>query len=425
MPTLHVVDPKLRGNGGHYLSQHTALLHLCRKQGYAMVSYCHRDFDPAAMPQGVAVTPLFGLADIPRLSGHYTLDLANTNQEAHDGLSRLDPALFEPDDLVFLTSVTADTVVAYGHWLKTVGPAIPCPIGIYCIISSELEDTLGRHVRRHGMVVDDQSFQSLDNVVVPNEVKRSLYRSLFSSLSDDVRKRAVVFYEEPFPTRTFLDLGGEDLRFVHLHSMYSGGEPETAPRSGAAGAHISFLGSGGIGNREKGGHMVPDIVAALSSRRRDLRFSLQFGHHADAVLEAELRQVAAHLEEHDRVRLYYGSLDCATFCSVLEGADVVVQPYGKGYRHFMSGLFDDCLFLGKVAVIPRYSKMARWMEHHSLDAPLFDEQEPAAIVAAVEDALDRFEFYQEQFLEARRITRAAWARNNPVTALNKMRAKQS
>lgn len=425
MPTLHVIDPLLKGDGGHYLSQHNALWHLCQRYGLSMASYGSTSLNPEVMPPGVTVSPLFGRTSIPDMPGHFCAELGTTNLQCYADLRDLTAAAFGPDDILFLTSVSAQTAIAYGQWLRREAAALPCPVGLYCVVSSELDDTLGRAIRREGMRIDDSSFQSLDGVIVPNDVKRSIYRYLFDAIPPERRGEYVIFHEEPFPTRTFLDLAGNDLRFVHLHSMYSGGEPEVSNHATPACRHIVFLGSGGVASHEKGGHLVPAIIPPLLERRGDVRFSAQFSDHADKAINDELCQAAQRLEGFDRVSLFTRGLDCATYCQIIESADLVVLPYGPRYRHFMSGVFDDCLFLGTVAIIPRDSKMARWMDFHNLDAPTFDEATTPAIITAIEAALDQFGYYQGQFHQARRITRAAWHRNNPLHCLLQTRTPSS
>lgn len=427
MRTLHVIDPALRGGGGHYLSQHTALWHLCRQHGYAMHSYCHSAFDAAAMPAGIAVTALFGDTRPADTIGHYATDAAQANLQCHDGLAGLTADRFAADDLILLTTVTVRTAMGFGRWLQDVAGRLTCPVGIYCTLSAELEDTVGRSLRRDRIAIGDDSFGLLDEIVVPNEFKRSVYRYLFSSIPRDRHGSYAVFYEEPFPSRGFLDAFDADrIRFHSLRSMYQGGDaaaaPPPAPVPAGGRKTVAFVGSGGVAAGEKGWHRIVSIVERVLAQRDDVRFAIHAGGNPGDAVEEALQALKRQDAGGDRIAVSFGALDSAAYCALLEAADLVCLPYGARYKHIMSGVFDDCTFLGKVAVVPANSKMARWMHFHNLATPGFAEADPQGIAAALIEALERFPVYDKAFRQAREIARTAFRLNNPVAVLSGLTA---
>lgn len=381
-----------------------------------MASYCHVDFDVALMPAGVKVVSTFGRAELPVLNGHYCTVLGASNMQCYQSLQAIDSSQFKDDDIVFLTSMTAERVVAYGQWLRELVGKTKCRFGLYAHISSEVDDTLARDIRRSGLPLSDDSFAALDEVVVPNEVKRSMYRYLFASIPDDQLERFRVFYEEPFPNRNFIDLAQKPgLRFIYLHSLYPGGECDDRAPSNQV--NIACLGSGGLGGDgvSKGQHLLAEIVGSVSERHPGITFTLQLGNRfATGNMTDIQRQQRTLLAQCRNLSIHEGLLSCEAYCSLLVHSDLMLLPYGPRYRHIMSGIFDDALYLGKVCIIPQQSKMALWMDRHNLDFPMFSEWDASSIIAAIDDALTRLPFYQQQAQAAQKIRRESWARNNPI-----------
>ncbi len=381
-----------------------------------MVSYCHVDFDAALMPAGVKVVTIFGSVELPVLNGHYCTVLGASNMQCYQSLQTIDSSQFKDDDIVFLTSMTAERVVAYGQWLRELVDKTKCRFGLYAHISSEVDDTLARDIRRSGLPLSDDSFAALDEAVVPNEVKRSMYRYLFEAIPDDQLGRFRIFYEEPFPNRNFIDLAQKPgLRFIYLHSLYPGEDSDD--RAPPEVVNIACLGSGGLGGDgvSKGQHLLAAIVGGVSERHPNITFTLQLGNRFAAGNMTEIqRQQRRLLAQCSNLAIHEGLLSCEEYCSLLAHSDLMLLPYGPRYRHIMSGIFDDALYLGKVCIIPQQSKMALWMDRHNLDFPMFSEWDESSIITAIDDALARLPFYQQQAQAAQKIRRESWARNNPI-----------
>lgn len=418
MPTLHVIDPLLKDARGHYLTQHLSLWSLCQQAGYQMVSYVHTSFDRNLLPTDIDVEKVFGHSCAAHLNGHYLAVLGNENERCYQDLLNLDVSGFESDDIVFITSVTAERCLAYGQWIQRYLSSTNAKVGLYCIVSSEVDDTLGRQLRRSGLKLSDGSFEELDQSITLNDLKRSLYRYLFSCISDENLSKVRIFYEEPFPNRGFLELAGDKaLRFIHLHSMYPVNR-EKPIKSSQEKINITCLGSGGVGGMSKGGHLIVDVLAELE-KNINAQYSIQLGqYHNELTPDHWLVQAHERLSFKQNVEVYKGFLEAQHYYEILEASDIVLLPYGPRYKHWMSGIFDECLFLGKVCVIPQGSKMAYWMEHHNLSFPCFGEWTAPSIANAVEDAVTNFSYYQTQFNEAKTICHRAWQRNNPIAAFN-------
>lgn len=430
MTTLHVFDPLLKHQGGHFLGQQLALWQLCQRAGYNMVSYCHQDFDQSLLPKGITVIQLFEPSADPYLINHYATVLSASNQHCFNDLRKLDHTRFGDNDILFLTSATASHVLAYGQWLSLFAGQFNGKVCLYNTVSAELDDTVGRDLKRNGVILSDQSFEHLDDIVINNELKRSMYRFLFNSIPGGKADNYTVFYEEPFPNRTYLELcSHSQVQFTYLHSMYPGSARHTAGSTPAESDRadtqakklsptITYLGSGGVGENHKGQHLLEAIIDAVSANNPTAQFQLQLGSAASPDANDKLTMLGEQLSQRfSHTDITYGMTSCADYCQRLEAADIVILPYGPRYRHIMSGIFDDCLWLGIPCVIPARSKMAMWLERHNIQFPGFRDWNAEAIAAAVTDAITHYAFYRQQFARAQTLCHDRWQLNNPFAAI--------
>lgn len=413
MPTLHVIDPLLKHQGGHFLGQHLALWQLCRRAGFDMISYCDHQFDESLAPQGVKIVKSFGCLQHAVVAGHYCVGLGVANQRCLEELLDIDISSFGDNDVVFLTSATAERVVAYGQWLRTFIGSFKGKVGIYTTVSAELDDTIARQLRRNQLTISEETFSILDDVVVGNDLKLSMYRYLFDSIPPERSSDFKIFYEEPFPNRRFLDLCQDPkVDFVYLHSMYPG-MVDDRRGSSRKGLMVAYLGSGGVGDDNKGHHLLEGIISRINQRYSDVDFAIHLGNAERWCVTDALADVEEALSRHDNVSILTGFLDCDDYCGLIETADIVILPYGPRYWHVMSGIFDDCLFLGTPCVIPVRSKMALWLERHNIDFSGFSRWNVEEVVRALGNVLENYTHYSKEFGEAQRICRARWLRCNP------------
>lgn len=418
MTTLHVLDPLLKHQGGHFLGQQLALWQLCQRAGYAMVSYCHKDFDESLLPSDITVVKLFSQDTQQHPIDHYTTVLGASNQLCFNDLTAVNHNELGSNDILFLTSATASHVLAYGQWLSLFAAQFSGKVCLYNTVSAELDDTVGRDLKRNGAALSDSSFEHLDGIVINNEVKRSMYRYLFSSIPEHKAHDYTVFYEEPFPNRAYLELCQNDqVQFVYLHSMYPGIGAKM-PKRRSDSLTITYLGSGGVGENHKGQHLLESIIDSVTSSTSDIKFNLQLGSAASPDANDKLTTLGEVLDKRfSNTQVMYGMVSCEEYCQLLEAADIILLPYGPRYRHIMSGIFDDCLWSGIPCIIPARSKMAMWLERHNIQFPSFDRWNTETITSAVIDAIDRHEFYLQQFSQAQTLCRNRWQRKNPFAAI--------
>jgi len=415
MPTLHVIDPLLKHAGGHYLGQHQALWQLCQSAGFHMIIYCHNEFTESQAPDGVKVHKVFSDYSGSNPIDHCCVTLGISNQSCFEDLKNIDVSSFKLEDVLFLTSATAERVVAYGHWLRSFIEDFGGRLGIYTTVSSEIDDTMGRSIRRDGIEISEESFSKLDDVVITNELKCSMYRYLFDSLPTLASENVKVFYEEPFPNPKYLELcRNPNIEFTYLHSMYPGTDEGRMERTQET-LTITYLGSGGVGDDNKGHHLLGDIIDTINGARSNIDFNIHLGKASKGGVDDDLVLIKKKIEQHTNVSVFMGLLDCNQYSELLEKSDIVIMPYGPRYGHIMSGVFDDCLFLGIPCVIPKQSKMALWLDRHNVNFSSFNDWDAASISSAIDQVIDRYDYFYEQFQHAQKICRIRWETRNPFT----------
>jgi len=416
MRKLHVFDPLLKNQGGHYIGQHLALWQLCQRANFAMTSYCDKQFDETMAPEGVHISKVFNSTNNDEIPEHYAMQIAATNQSCLDALLKIDVTDFGDNDVLFLTSATAEHIIGYGHWLGKIFTSFTGKVAIYNTLSAEIDDTMGRQLRRNGLTISDESFLSLDNMVVSNDFKISMYRFLFSSIPAERGKDVNIFYEDPFPNRKFKDIcQNPDVDFTYLHSMYPGVVNNN--RHTSKDLEVVYLGSGGVGDNHKGHHLLENIIIKTKQNYSDVKFTLQLGNSLNSNANETMLNLKQEVEKNSNVMTLMGALNCTDYCNLIEKAAVVLLPYGPRYQHIMSGIFDDCLFLGIPCVIPRNSKMALWLDRHNIKFPGFEHWNAEDVTKALDDALSNIDYYNEQFKLAQNICQQRWKNHNPFTAM--------
>ncbi|MBT7444570.1 MAG: hypothetical protein HN790_11480 [Methylococcales bacterium] len=164
--------------------------------------------------------------------------------------------------------------------------------------------------------------------------------------------------------------------------------------------------------------MIPAIAEHLSTHT-PVKFNVHLGNARSVDgISLEQKSYIDLLEKNHSTSILSGLLPCDQYCELIEASDIILLPYGPRYRHFMSGIFDDSLFLGKICILPDNSKMALWMNRHNVDCPTFKTWDTTSIINAIDNTLEHYTHYQSQFLLAKEIRTKSWIRNNPIDSFN-------
>jgi hypothetical protein len=140
---------------------------------------------------------------------------------------------------------------------------------------------------------------------------------------------------------------------------------------------------------EKGGGLIPRILAQASRDRPGLKAAVQVRTDEDAAaLRALLTPIADRLELH----LHPGTLEPAAYAALLSSADVILCPYAPArYVLRVSGVFIDALAYGKPVVVPDGSWMTEQLAAGHGAGISFAEFTVPSISRAVVTALDQRE----------------------------------
>jgi glycosyltransferase involved in cell wall biosynthesis len=158
---------------------------------------------------------------------------------------------------------------------------------------------------------------------------------------------------------------------------------DAARRPAPAPVRVAFIGES---RREKGFHLLPDLVAAVR-READVRFTIQL-MAGEAGADASVTKAMARLRVGaDGVDLVHGALDQDGFHGVLAASHVLLLPYASdAYARRSSGLLVEGLAAGLAIVTPAAdSWITRTIARNDAGAFTYDDPEdlPGAVLRAV------------------------------------------
>jgi hypothetical protein len=167
-------------------------------------------------------------------------------------------------------------------------------------------------------------------------------------------------------------------------------------RAGARPITVAIPGHQRVG---KGYELLPEIARRLLSSRADIRLLIQLvepqGPHA---LLEEMRDLAVRC---DRLTIEERPAGRTLWAELMERSDLVLCPYPPApYAASISSVAAEALANGIPLVAPAGTTMERWLKELRGPGTAFHRFEPAAIVAATEQALDGFEGYATRAYEA-------------------------
>jgi glycosyltransferase involved in cell wall biosynthesis len=152
--------------------------------------------------------------------------------------------------------------------------------------------------------------------------------------------------------------------------------------------------------RDKGYHLVPELVRLLLTERPDVRFLI---HNADpdaaathdpaglAATQRELRGIAA---ADDRVTLCEVPAGKELWSALIDGSDLALCPYSpQFYRAGFSGVAAEAIANGIPIVGPAGTGIENLIQEFGGAGTVFEHQESRAIVAATLKLLNDFDRY--------------------------------
>lgn len=158
-----------------------------------------------------------------------------------------------------------------------------------------------------------------------------------------------------------------------------------------AGGSTPTIGFFGVGKREKGFQLLPEIVSELrrTLEPSDARLIIQINHGGyDALVEQadqDLRELAG-----PGLELRLGAMSERDYLDAFESADIQLLPYDPVlYRGRGSGIFSEAIGYGKIVVAPKSSGVGEEIANGRGAGILFERHTPRDIARALEEAVRR------------------------------------
>jgi len=368
------LDPGLHDAVGHHANYCRYIAGELRSRGVDTLVYGH-SLLPPPLQEALGAAAHFRVYTYnnndddpfcPWLTGFDTL----TRQTLED-LAKLPEV--EPTDLVFATSVRPVQVSALVDWRRGLAPHRRPTIVVETV-------NTGLEVRRTatGFAVD-----------VPDpriDPRAAHFRNLARRLP---REEGARFHFATFgavPTQLFQMLLQYPVRT--LPSPFRAVGP-VRNRAGARPVVVAILGHQRPG---KGYDLLPAVIRELLRSRPDIRLLVQNVASSDAAsTQRVVREVAA---ESDRVLIDEAPAGKKRWPQLLEASDLVLCPYRpESYVAGFSAVLNEVLANGIPAVVPAGTTLETLLQECGGSGTAFERFDPASIVAATSQVLDRFEHF--------------------------------
>ena len=213
------------------------------------------------------------------------------------------------------------------------------------------------------------------------------YAELFDALAAYPPRRRFLITETREMRDELAELAGGRLaleiapHFKPEQALDALGEARRAPAPGRPPC-VGFVGSA---RRDRGSHLVADIVESVAARAEaGLRFRVHVQNPAWELLDRARLTALPDLELCDR------NLAPDAYYAFLAEIDIAVFPYEPGVRTALqgSGVFFEALALGQVPVVPSGSHLAEEARRLGGGFTTFDAWRPDAVADAVLEAVE-------------------------------------
>lgn len=407
---VHLCDPQLQGEGGHYLNHDTQLVRELQRRNVPVAIYSRRGCTVTCA--GVTPDPVF-THDIFQEAASDAQVWAIENFQAINqaflvDLCRIPVERFGNDDLVYFPNLLQNQLYAVALWLAR--------------LPAERRPAVAVMLRFLNHAMD--YVQARANKELIAHFYRYAARAVYAAqprtvLCADTRELAMAYQkilslpvlELPNPMDVSDQLTDTPTRVTSTRPtvVYQG--------------HTSAL---------RGLHFLPEIIERCSALPSRPRFVVQLQNRETATgalapFVARLDQLAA--QNPDMLRLVEGPLSASDYFALLHEADVILLPYTSTfYGYGSSGVFTEAASLGKVVVVSPDTVPARQGREYGLGVVTAAQWTPPAMAEAVASALRNLPALQKKAaaaaprFRAEQCARALWDKllaQVPATAVSR------
>jgi glycosyltransferase involved in cell wall biosynthesis len=382
---LLVFEFGFRSQTGHHFNNSLSMLRAAPGQGVE-ITYLAGDTFPGDPAFGSALVPFFS-ADLYRGLNLYPTSAEfdswlDVNGALAADLKRLPATMLAEADMILVPAVTQFHMWALCKWIRDVAiPQTSARIFINLMFSP--------------------TWTAWDAVC---ESGQQMYADAIRLVSDQLGQRVFLGSEFEASAREFQAFIDADVHILPHPGLWDDHAP-VARRSGGA-VRVGYF---GYAKREKGFHLVPEIIeAALGQSDADLRFVVHVNHggYDGEIIDAEQRLKRL---KGPGVRLIEGPMTSEQYQAEVEDVDIMLLPYDPAlYRGRGSGVFSEAVALGKPMVAPDEAGVGEEMRRGRAAGIAFGRYNADAIGRAVAEAAANIDTLSETAFQLS----AAWREKN-------------
>lgn len=334
MRNLHILDPQLVDQGGHYLNYCSLAVREARRRGIPVSIHARRGCQVTC--EGIQPEPVFShdiFKEIGRDPQVWALENFHAvNQAFAADLGRIDTTRMSADDLLFFPTLNQNQLYGVALWLARIpAPRRPAVAVLLRYLTHEMDYVKGR--ANHGMLAH-------------------LFRYAAQALLG--AQARTVFCAD---TREMCEAFQGVLGCPVLEVPVAMDPPAKIAETAAPGARPNVVYPGHM-SQLKGFHLMPEIIRSCLAHSPRPQFTVQIQIRAQRGFEPLVQWFER--QPASEVRMVEGALTPEAYYRLIHEADIVLLPYAPSfYGRCSSGVFAEAAALGKVIVVPDGTVAAR------------------------------------------------------------------
>jgi glycosyltransferase involved in cell wall biosynthesis len=361
---VHLFDPQLCANDGHYVGYASAIPGELERRRTPYTVYSAASHQ-ASMPVPFPTEPVFR-RDMFDETGRDPITWAfenfmSLNAVFHQDLCTLDSGRFDSGDIAFFPNILQNQIDGIRQWILGL-PAARRPTVV-------LKPSYLTHLMPYML-----SRQNKDLTAV-------LFRFAIRRLVAD-HARTVICTDTEEIAATLGQIADVPIALVPIPLAI---EDAVETRAPAERLRCTYLGHA---SALKGFHLLPEVVARLRQSRPAPRFLVQ--SYGDASFCTPIETALRALGD-DAVTVVAGAVARQEYLSMLRGADIILMPYSQQfYGWASSGILVEALSLHKVVVVTEGTWAARQGARFNAGFKTFRDLNAAGVATSIEETLADF-----------------------------------
>lgn len=378
---VHLLDPQLSGQGGHYANHDEQLIRELKRRGIGVELYGRKG--AAIKVDGIDPHPVFThdiFQEFAKDPAVWAMENFHAGNDAFMAdLHSMPTDRFSSADLIYLPNLLQNQLHAVVRWLASMPASERPAVAVMLRYLNHAMDYVQKRANKELIALYYRFAGRALKEIQPRSLICADTRELAAAYHQII---GVPVLELPNP----MDVAP---LLARLETKTSA--DEAAPVIVYQG-HTSPL---------RGFHFLPDVINRCSRISPRPRFVIQVQNRASAPSNglgpalAQLDKLAA--TPGSRVRLVEGALSPDDYYALLGQADIVLLPYAPTfYGVGSSGVFTEAASAGKVIVVSPQTVPARQGTEYGLGVVSAAKWEPAAMVDAVQNAVSNLAMLREK-----------------------------